>query len=282
MALNFQPPEWLIQDYMRRRTSYEEAAQGLQQGLGNFAAIDQIKRQNQIVDMQAAQMGYDPNNPAAYWGRYNADRQRKAELEKSQTYENTARGDYYNRMPVEKGATQQEQPTDYYDPATGQKKFTLPPGGKLIPPTVANAGAKASKETSALDSTFNLYETARDGLLAGLKGTKTGPIMGRIPAVTSGQQTAEGGVAAMAPVLKQLFRVSGEGVFTDRDQALLIEMIPTRKDHPEAAAAKIQNIDNIVRAKLKQPASGGGSSNALPQVGSTFQGGKVLNVRKVR
>lgn len=281
MALQFNAPDWLIQDYMRRRSPYEEAAAGLQQGLGNYAAIDDMKRKNALVDMVAAKMGYDMNNPAAYWEQFNADRQQKSSLAQSQIDENTARANHYNRMAS--GSTvQPEQPTDYYDPATGQKRFSLPPGGKLIPPTVSTAGAKASKETSALDSTFNLYETARDGLLAGLKGTTAGPVMGRIPAVTKGQQVAEGGVAAMAPVLKQLFRVSGEGVFTDRDQALLIEMIPTRKDHPEAAAAKISNIDNIVRAKLKQPAASGGGSSELPQVGGTFQGGKVLNVRKVR
>ena len=54
----------------------------------------------------------------------------------------------------------------------------------------------------------------------------------------------------MAPVLKQLFRVAGEGVFTDRDQALLLAMIPTRATRPEARNKQIQNIDNIVKAKL--------------------------------
>jgi hypothetical protein len=54
----------------------------------------------------------------------------------------------------------------------------------------------------------------------------------------------------MAPVLKQIFRVAGEGTFTDKDQALLLEMVPTRKDSPEARAIKTQNIDNIIRAKL--------------------------------
>jgi hypothetical protein len=56
----------------------------------------------------------------------------------------------------------------------------------------------------------------------------------------------------MAPVLKQMFRESGEGVFTDRDQDMLIAMLPTRIDHPEAAKAKMQGIDAIVRAKLGQ------------------------------
>lgn len=101
------------------------------------------------------------------------------------------------------------------------------------------------------------YEAARDGLVTGLSGTNTGPIAGRLPAITEGQQIAEGSVAAMAPVLKQLFRASGEGVFTDRDQALLMEMLPRRTDLPAAAQAKLRNIDAIVKAKLGSAAPSG-------------------------
>jgi hypothetical protein len=54
----------------------------------------------------------------------------------------------------------------------------------------------------------------------------------------------------MAPILKQLFRGAGEGTFTNQDQELLIAMLPTRKDTPEARIIKVQNIDAIVRAKL--------------------------------
>jgi hypothetical protein len=95
-----------------------------------------------------------------------------------------------------------------------------------------------------------MYDTAMNGLTESLGETTTGPVAGWLPAITSNQQVADGAVAAMAPVLKQLFRSSGEGAFTDKDQELLIEMIPTRKDNPEARVAKIKNIDAIVRAKL--------------------------------
>ena len=115
------------------------------------------------------------------------------------------------------------------------------------------ADLKVDKDAATVKKTVDMYVAARDGLLAGLEGSETGPIAGRIPAVTTGQQVAEGGVAAMAPVLKQLFRVAGEGVFTDRDQALLIDMVPKRTDNPEARAEKMANIDAIVSAKLGQP-----------------------------
>lgn len=123
------------------------------------------------------------------------------------------------------------------------------------------SGAKASEAQSDRDATLQLYETAMAGLRSGLDGTVTGPVAGRFPAVTTGQQVAEGGVAAMAPILKQLFRAAGEGTFTDKDQELLLRMVPTRTDTPEAREAKMQNIDNIVRAKLRAPAR---TSEAAP------------------
>lgn len=98
--------------------------------------------------------------------------------------------------------------------------------------------------------TLDAYVAARDGLMSGLDKTWTGALSGRMPAMSTGQQIAEGGVAAMAPVLKQLFRSAGEGVFTDRDQQLLLDMVPKRTDTPEAAAEKMANIDRIVAAKL--------------------------------
>lgn len=97
-----------------------------------------------------------------------------------------------------------------------------------------------------------VYETAMEGLMAGLQGADTGPVVGRLPAMTTDQQVAEGAVSAMAPVLKLIFRVAGEGTFTDKDQELLLNMVPTRKDTPEAIAEKVKNIDAIVRAKMGQ------------------------------
>ena len=127
--------------------------------------------------------------------------------------------------------------------------------------TVRGQGASQAQNVQGKAAAWDMYEQARTGLLSALDSTVTGPFasgFGFMPALTADQQKAEGAVSAMAPVLKQLFRVAGEGTFTDRDQALLLEMVPTRKDRPEAAAWKIQNIDNIVRAKLgiPQPAPG--------------------------
>jgi len=125
------------------------------------------------------------------------------------------------------------------DPATGKPLMPKAPAGK------------AGK--TDVDKTMDLYMAASNGLITGLDGATTGPVAGRLPAMTTSSQVAEGGVAAMAPVLKQLFRVAGEGTFTDQDQKLLLDMVPTRKDTPEARKQKMSNIDSIVVAKLGLP-----------------------------
>ncbi len=113
---------------------------------------------------------------------------------------------------------------------------------------------KAQAEQAATNRSNSIaakvYEEGMGGAIRALAGSSTGPIVGRLPALTSEQQIAEGGISAMAPVLKQMFRVAGEGTFTDKDQDLLMAMLPTRKDSPEAREAKAANVDNIVRAKL--------------------------------
>lgn len=112
------------------------------------------------------------------------------------------------------------------------------------------ASTKAAEKAGEIDRTLNQFVAARDGLLSALEGTSTGPAVGRITPITAAAQTGEGAVQAMAPVLKAIFRQAGEGTFTDKDQEMLLLMVPTRKDKPEARAAKMANIENIVAAKL--------------------------------
>lgn len=129
-------------------------------------------------------------------------------------------------------------------------------GSRPVSPGERQQPTEEDKRQRDLTAALDVYETAKNGLLSGLEGTPTGPLIGKLPALTSSQQTAQGAVAAMAPVLKQLFRAAGEGVFTDRDQQLLIEMIPSRETNAGARRAMIENIDAIVRAKLSKKSGG--------------------------
>lgn len=139
----------------------------------------------------------------------------------------------------------------------------------------AEAEAKRAVTQQERDATYQLYDTAITQLKSGFDGAITFPGMALMPGLTAQQQIAQGGVSAMAPVLKQIFRVAGEGTFTDRDQALLLEMLPTRNDLPAARQAKLDAVDAIVRAKLQQgtpaPARQGGGRRARnPQTGEVL------------
>ena len=134
--------------------------------------------------------------------------------------------------------------------------------GRDINSKVELAGRETTaKETSKSDvertnlakqnaNAYQTYKVGLEGLTSGLQGTTTGAIAGRLPAVTTAQQTAEGAVAAMAPILKAMFRQAGEGTFTDKDQESLMKMVPTRTDTQDAIKAKIANINKIVESKL--------------------------------
>jgi len=148
-----------------------------------------------------------------------------------------------------------------FDPVTAQPIAEIDKG---LPPaqqpkaieeaaTVKADVALATKEKAMQahnKKAFDTYVVGMDRLTKAMSGTVTGPVAGRMPAVTAGQQIAEGSLASMAPILKQLFRASGEGIFTDKDQELLMNMLPTRTDQPEAVQSKIDNINAIVASKL--------------------------------
>jgi hypothetical protein len=143
--------------------------------------------------------------------------------------------------------------------STGKREGTLtadlnlrPEVEKKVKEQVLKAQADANAKKAEIDNerTYSTYVSAMDGVAESLTGTTTGYFSGLLPAVSTNQQIAEGAVKAMAPVLKQLFRGAGEGTFTDKDQEMLMGMLPTRRDNPEAVAAKIEMVDKIVKSKL--------------------------------
>lgn len=114
----------------------------------------------------------------------------------------------------------------------------------------AKGDAKIAQEDRSNARAFATYSKTMTSLVNSMSDTSTGPLAGWIPAISANQQIADGAVAVMRPVLKSIFRQSGEGNWTDADQAGLDAMLPTRLDKPEARTAKIVNIDRVIRAKL--------------------------------
>ena len=115
------------------------------------------------------------------------------------------------------------------------------------------AELKKAQEAEVNKRAYDTFNIAIKNIESSMADTATNPLVGAFPAVTPEAQTAESSVSTMAPILKQLFRSSGEGVFTDKDQQLLLDMVPTRSDYGAARQNKINMIQQVVRSKLGLP-----------------------------
>ena len=117
--------------------------------------------------------------------------------------------------------------------------------------------AEAEEElTKTRNSAWQTYQAGTDKLSEALGGAVTGPFLGRIAALSENSRMAQAGSAIMLPILKSIFRESGEGTFTDADQRALLRMLPTVEDGPEVIRFKFEIMDELVRSKLGQPEAG--------------------------
>jgi len=147
------------------------------------------------------------------------------------------------------------------DPTMG----AVPPGHRLIPDSsspsgfraVPFAGTETQIERDRLakqnQDNYMVFSKSLQDLGDAIGATTTGPGLGWLPAVTSGQQLVERSKAILGPQLKDLFRKAGEGVFTNADQLVLEGLIPDRNTRPDVAKKNIEMIDYLVRVKLGIP-----------------------------
>lgn len=143
----------------------------------------------------------------------------------------------------------------------------------------AQAEADVAKLGRSNKLAWDTYRKSMDSLSEALGETSTGTFVGLIPAITAKQKTAEGAKAIMAPILKSIFRTAGEGNFTDKDQELLMDMVPKRSDPPETVDAKVRMIDSIVSAKLGMYGDTGASAQTQ-QFGSEDEEYEALLKRR--
>ncbi|NYD88744.1 hypothetical protein [Sphingomonas melonis] len=120
--------------------------------------------------------------------------------------------------------------------------------GRAAPPkaTVALARNKLSSLT-ALETQLNRAEAALR------KAKYTGPIAGRLPGGISGADSAaDAAIANLAPLVRQLTRVPGEGAMSDYESRLAQAGLPSRSQTVEG---RKQSLDDI-RALVAQTKAG--------------------------
>lgn len=120
----------------------------------------------------------------------------------------------------------------------------------------AGERAKADAANKAKGDAYSTWQTAAGQYLDAHKNSSWGPGAGGNYGLRNSAR------ANLAPVLKGIFRTSGEGTFSDRDQELLIQMAPSSIDTDEQAAKKLANIDAIIRSKMGIAGAAGSSAPA--------------------
>ena len=114
----------------------------------------------------------------------------------------------------------------------------------------AKDAADLSVENRGNSRALAVYDTSIDTVRSAFDKASTGPIAGWFTAMGANNQMAKASIAMMGPLMKDIFRSAGEGTFTDGDQALLMSMLPSTSDKPEAVAFKLEFMDKIIRSKL--------------------------------
>lgn len=122
----------------------------------------------------------------------------------------------------------------------------------------AKTATDAGEQYKSSEGAWNVWQVARNGLAGAMADTWNFPGMGLMPNLTDAQRKAAGARAQLAPVLKSMFRTAGEGTFTDKDQELLLAMIPDEGDGDEVAAWKLSQMDQLIMAKLGLTPQGAG------------------------
>ena len=170
---------------------------------------------------------------------------------------------------------------------SGQQTVVVAPEDAAAAAAAAAAAVKTAEGTAAADAEakakrtkatqiYSPFSTQLVSLRDAFQGTGTGPLAGRITALTTNAQKAEAAANIMEPIIKGVVRDAGEGTFTEGDRAQITDMMPKRTDHPEVVIYKTQLLDNFVRGKLGVPSD---MPSPLSPPGPVGGGFKVLGVQ---
>ena len=119
--------------------------------------------------------------------------------------------------------------------------------------------------------TFSAYRTAMDNVLSAAGNTDTGPLIGRLPALSTNQQLLQGAIDILKAQLKAIIRIAGEGNWSDKDQQMVDNMALSRTDTAEAFQLKAAQLDAYLMARLGIGLNYGGQEEPVQTSGEQNQ-----------
>ena len=122
--------------------------------------------------------------------------------------------------------------------------------------------AQKQKDNEAKNSrAFQSYQQAAASVKALSPNAGSG-VFGLAPAVFADDRLFDGAIAILRPAIKDVVRGAGEGTFSEGDQAVIDQMMPTRTDSPQVRMAKMQMLDNYIMNQLGQTQAPAAKSEA--------------------
>lgn len=211
MALQFNPPEWLIQEYMKRKQPAEIASEGIGTALNTYAQAKQQQQTQALAqedrnlkkksfDLQrqrfVADFGYDPENPGAAFDEFIKKypqgikgREKQQSTEPIPLYDQTGKpiGTVPHNAKVVNTSSGIPKPVPGYRYSADGQSLEAIPGG----PAFTKEQEKASKEQGLRDAAINQANTVIgkvDQALGNVNKFTTGmggSIMSKVPGTSA-------------------------------------------------------------------------------------------------
>lgn len=306
MALEFRPPEWLLQEYMNRKRPQDELADQLnqianqqmaqrQQDKENALRQQQLGMQQQGNTLKAAEIGYDPNNPAAYWDSFAESKKIKNDNTLADIELKKAHADYYKReqKTVDQKKTFQlkgflagedgSQIPVNYDTRTGELVQGSPVQGPVLPtvsPSIPGSEVSKFGDLENMKSKMKVVGDSYDPSFVGM-------VDSRVQAVR--QKTGIGATEkaarfrqAVQDIKDSLLRARSGAQINEQEYQRLLPLVPDETSSEVDFKAKSQRFNEVLDEMISSKKGAFSAAGYRPMAGQSQQQKETPEQRKAR
>lgn len=306
MALEFRPPEWLLQEYMNRKRPQDEVADQLntianqqmaqrQQEKENALRQQQVGIQQQGNTLKAAEMGYDPNNPSEYWNRFSEDRSLRNDKTLADIDLEKAHADYYRRDPK---ATDQKKTFQLkgflagedgsqipvnYDTRTGELVQGSPVQGPVLPtvsPSIPGSEVSKFGDLENMKSKMKVVGDSYDPSFVGM-------VDSRVQAIK--QKTGVGATEkaarfrqAVQDIKDSLLRARSGAQINEQEYQRLLPLVPDETSGEVDFNAKSKRFNEVLDEMISSKKAAFSAAGYRPMAGQSQQQKETPEQRKAR